>query len=127
MLTNYQDTAANRAVRKPGQRIIDNRLYDRQPAVSGEMDPSKMVISCDVKVVKKNGAVIPNGKVHYRFRHQVRWDDVKSVKKLQRCRAQNFGRYIGPIRPARQTWLESERDVLFDVTQQHLVDVGGRW
>ncbi|KAG4435857.1 hypothetical protein IFR05_008654 [Cadophora sp. M221] len=124
----YADTPANRPVRLPGRRIIDNGNYDRKPAVAGEMDTSKLVLSFSLeKVDKKSGKSVPDGLAHFRYRHRVHWDKAKSVGKLQRWRAQNFGRHLGPVRGARFMWLESERDVLFSVLQDHLESVGGRW
>ncbi|KAH7369656.1 hypothetical protein BKA65DRAFT_560828 [Rhexocercosporidium sp. MPI-PUGE-AT-0058] len=124
----FNDTPANKPVRLPGRRIIDNGNYDRKPAVVGQMDPSKIVLTFDLeKVDKTTGKSVPDGQCHFKYRHTVKWDDGKSVAKLQRWRAQNFGRHLGPVRGARQIWLESERDLLFEVLQDHLAHVGGRW
>ncbi|KAH9222256.1 hypothetical protein DL95DRAFT_454722 [Leptodontidium sp. 2 PMI_412] len=124
----YADTPANRPVRLPGRRIIDNGEYDRKQAVAGEMDPTKMVLTFSIeKTDPVTAKSIPDGKASFRYRHTVKWDNPESVQKLQRWRAQNFSRHLGPIRPARLMWLESERDILFTVLQDHLANVGGRW
>ncbi|KAL2064003.1 hypothetical protein VTL71DRAFT_4497 [Oculimacula yallundae] len=123
----YRDTHPNKPVRHPSQRIIDNGDYDRVPAVVGEMDESKMILSFDCeRLNKKTGLYVPDGKLHYKCRKNVDWDDKDSVVALQRWRQQSFGRAIGPEQPAREMWLESERDLLLGILQQHLADVGGR-
>ncbi|CZT00186.1 uncharacterized protein RCO7_08391 [Rhynchosporium graminicola] len=124
----YRSTPPNRPVRFPGQMIIDDGSYDREPPAAGELDPSKMIISFNVeKKDKLTGLLVPAGNATYKYRGDVVWDDKTSVSALQHWRTQNFARALGPSQPPREMWVESERDLLLSIVQQHLADVGGRW
>ncbi|CZT01261.1 uncharacterized protein RAG0_08998 [Rhynchosporium agropyri] len=94
----YRSTPPNRPVHFPGQMIIDDGSYD-----------------------------LPAGNATYKYRGDVVWDDKTSVSALQHWRTQNFARALGPSQPPREMWVESERDLLLSIVQQHLADVGGRW
>ena len=59
----------------------------------------------------------------------VDWKDKESVAKLNSWRQGNLIRQIGPKQKARELWLESERDLLIKILEQHLRTqvVRGRW
>lgn len=63
----------------------------------------------------------------WKYRKWVDWDDKESVALLQKWRSQTFGRILGQQRAVRESWVESERDVLLKVVQQHLLTCGVRW
>lgn len=72
------------------------------------------------------------GKVLYRkatWHHQstVDWSNLASVRKLNERRGQLFKRLLGPSRGPRLIWTESEMFAVFEILQEHLVEIGGRY
>ena len=129
MLTIIQTPHKNRPVRQPGDRVIDDGSHDRAPCKVGKPDPKKLVIEFEIERDDPNnpGKTIKKPNVKFTYRHSIDWNNKESVQALTKWRGQLFFRVLGKKRSGRVAWLESERDVLLDILQKHLVKVGGRW
>jgi hypothetical protein len=77
------------------------------------------------------GRSIPAGIAIYTYHRaaEVDWTSKESVTRLNGWRQGNFIRQIGPKQKTRELWLESERDQLIQILEQHLSTrvVRGRW
>ena len=82
-----------------------------------------------LEVEKKARVWVREGSATYTYRAAVVWTDKASVQKLNSWRSGNFNRQIGKKNEPRYMWLESEREKLIDILEQHLATtaIGGAW
>ncbi len=118
-----------RPLRAAGEMVVDDGTHDREPCKVGKPQPEKLVIEFQVvRIDPKNPSkVISLPNIQHKYRNKVDWNDKKSVGELGRWRSQLFFRSLGKKRDSRHVWLESERDILLDLLEEHLKEVGGRW
>jgi hypothetical protein len=118
-----------RPLRAAGEMVVDDGTHDRTPCKVGKPQPEKLVIEFQVvRIDPKNPSkVIALPNIQHKYRNKVDWNDKRSVGELGRWRSQLFLRSLGNKRESRHVWLESERDILLELLEEHLKDVGGRW
>jgi hypothetical protein len=119
----------NIPLRQAGDIAIDDGSHDREPCKVGKPQPDKLIIEFKVQRDHPDrfGNTISMPNIKHRYPHEVDWKDKKIVADLTRWRSQIFLRALEKKRDGRQVWLESERDVLLEVLEVHLEEVGGRW
>ncbi|KAM3072083.1 hypothetical protein ACMFMF_007477 [Clarireedia jacksonii] len=116
-----------------------NNIYisadnDRSPCVLGKPDISKLKITYHVERPDKRNPSrnIRLEDVVYYYRHSLLrsdWNNPDVITAINKWRAQNFVRLIGPLIEKRSHWIIPEMHKLCDFLEPHLrtAEVGGRW
>jgi hypothetical protein len=119
------------AKRKHGERGVAEENTDRNNAVAGHRDLSKLLI--ELKTERPDpvnpGQFIPSDPIKFEYTKEVDWDDKLSVSKLNSWRLQVFKRTLGSKRESRPPWTVAEQNKLLELVSSHLkaTATGGRY
>jgi hypothetical protein len=130
-LIRLKSKKKHEAKRKHGERCIPDENTNRDNAIVGRYDPSKLVIEFQTERPDwtNPGHFIPSGPARFEYPNAVNWDDKTSISKLNNWRLQVFKRTIGQKRDSRPPWTINEQNKLLELLHSHLkgTETGGHY
>jgi hypothetical protein len=121
-LTSLKPNKKFTAKRKFGERCIPDPNINRDCAVVGKPDPSKLSVTFQTERPGPDNrkSFISSDPVTYEYSNPVDWNDRKSVDKLNSWRYQVLKRTIGQKRESRPPWTVTEQSKLIELMSAHL-------
>ncbi|CZR57654.1 uncharacterized protein PAC_07543 [Phialocephala subalpina] len=119
-------TEKNAPKRRRGDEAIGHNV-DKEMAVLGEADDSKLVIVFDTRRKSKlnPGNYIPGERVVYDWLELGNtypdWKSVKDIRRLNKWRRQIMKRNFGKVRNDRPPWIQSEKRLVLDLVAEQLL------
>jgi hypothetical protein len=121
-LIGLEANKKHQAKRKHGERCIADENTDRDNAVVGRYNPSKLLIEFQAERpdLYHTGRFIPADPVRFEYPNSVNWDDKDSIHRLNNWRLQVFKRTLGQKRDSRPLWTIREQNKLLELLDSHL-------